>query len=271
MPVRRSPLLIAAAAALLALAVPPGAGAATRADTSSNWAGYAVSKPGVRFRRVSATWVAPAASCTSGGRRYSAVWLGLGGLHSTSTALEQVGTEADCAGGRAYYSAWYELVPAAPVDVTLTVRPGDRISASVTVSGHTVKLYIANLTRGTSFAKQMQAGRVDVTSAEWIVEAPSACGDNGGCRTLALADFGTTSFAGAKATSTSGHSGTISDPAWSALAITLAEHRGARSMRFASEAPSGIATPAELSAGGDAFSVTYQQATDTTPAAPPAA
>ena len=270
MPLRRIALLAAAVALLLALAAPAGARAASWATTSSNWAGYAVSKPGTRFGRVSATWVAPAVTCGSRARRYSAVWLGLGGLHSTSRALEQVGTEADCAGGKAYYSAWYELVPAAPVNLKLTVRPGDTISASVTVSGHTVKLFLANRTRGTSFAKQLRVDEVDVTSAEWIVEAPSACGNNGGCRTLPLADFGVTSFAAAKATSATGHSGTISDAAWSAVAITLSPHRGARTMRFGSEAGSGSATPADLSPGGDAFTVTYQPAADATAGAPPA-
>ena len=108
------------------------------------------------------------------------------------------------------------------------MRPGDTISASVTVSGHTVKLFLANRTRGTSFATQLQVAQVDVSSAEWIVEAPSACGDNGGCQALPLADFGTTSFANVRATSATGHTGTISDPAWSNVAITLSPHRRAR-------------------------------------------
>ena len=149
---RRIALSVTLVAGLLALGAPAGARASSWATTSSNWAGYATSSPGVSFRHVSGTWVAPAAHCGSGGRRYSAVWLGLGGLHTTSKALEQVGTEADCAGGKGYYSAWYELVPAAPVKLGLTVRPGDTMSAGVTVSGRSVKLFIANRTRGTSFS-----------------------------------------------------------------------------------------------------------------------
>lgn len=256
---RRSALLTVAV--LLALALPAAtAQAASWTTTSSNWAGYAVSQPGTRFARVSATWVAPAVSCSAGGRRYSAAWVGLGGLHTTSQALEQVGTEADCAGGKGYYTAWYELVPAAPVELKLAVRPGDTISASVTVSGHTVKLFLANRTRGTSFATQLQADQVDVSSAEWIVEAPSACGDNGGCQSLPLAAFAPTSFANVRATSATGHSGTISDPAWSNVAITLSPHRRSRSMRFGPDVASADATPAGLSPGGDAFTVTLQQA-----------
>jgi peptidase A4-like protein len=262
-PPRRLPAL-AALAALVALALPAGASASSWATTSSNWAGYAVSQPGVSFRRVTGTWVAPTAHCGSGDRRYSAAWLGLGGLHTSARALEQVGTEADCAGGKGYYSAWYELVPAAPVKLGLTVRPGDTMSAAVTVSGHSVKLFIADRTRGTSFSKRLGVAPVDVSSAEWIVEAPSACGANGPCRALPLANFGATSFAGVAATSATGHVGTISDPGWSSVAITLST-RG-RGLRFTTDQAAGTALPANLSPAGDAFGVTYQAAADAAPA-----
>ncbi len=256
--VRRIALSVTLVAVLLALAQPAGARASSWATTSSNWAGYATSRPGVSFRHVSGTWIAPAAHCGSGDRRYSAVWLGLGGLHTTARALEQVGTEADCAGGKGYYSAWYEIVPAAPVKLGLTVRPGDTMSAAVTVSGRSVKLFIADRTRGTSFTKRLDVARVDVSSAEWIVEAPSACGGNGTCRALPLANFGTTSFAGVEATSATGHTGTISDPAWSSVAITLSTR--ARGLRFTTDQGAGTAVPANLSPAGDAFAVTYQAA-----------
>jgi Peptidase A4 family len=261
-PSRRLPVLLAVAA-LLALGAPTGASASSWATTSSNWAGYATSHPGVSFRHVSGTWVAPAAHCGSGGRRYSAVWLGLGGLHTTARALEQVGTEADCAGGKGYYSAWYEIVPAAPVKLGLTVRPGDTMSAGVAVSGRSVTLFIADRTRGTSFTKHLDVARVDVSSAEWIVEAPSSCGDSGFCHALPLANFGTTSFSSVKATSATGHTGTISDPAWSSVAITLSTR--ARGLRFTTDQGSGTAAPANLSPAGDAFAVTYATAQDAAP------
>jgi Peptidase A4 family len=266
---RRIALLATAIATLVACAVPAEAGAATRIATSSNWAGYAVSRSGVRFRRVSGTWVQPTATCNSGRRRYSAYWLGLGGLHTTSTALEQIGTEADCAGGKATYTVWYELVPSDPVDVHLIVRPGDTLSAGVTVTGHTVKLYIANRTRGTSFSKQLQATKVDVTSAEWIAEAPSACDDSGDCETLPLANFGSASFGSARATSVTGHVGTITDAAWSAVAITLSSDRfGHGGPGFVTDGRgSASATPAELNATGDAFAVIYDEGNDTSQSA----
>jgi hypothetical protein len=263
---RRAAVLAATLVALVASA--PAAEAATRSATSSNWAGYAASSSGVTFKRVSGTWVQPKVSCGTGRRRYSAYWLGLGGLHTTSSALEQIGTEADCAGGKATYSVWYELVPDDPVELKLTVRPGDTISAAVTVTGHTVKLYLANRTRGTTFTKTLQASKVDVTSAEWIAEAPSVCDDSGNCDTLALANFGTASFANARATSTTGHTGTITDPAWSAVKITLTSERGRHGgPGFMTDgAGSATATPAELNATGDAFAVTYEGAGGDTPA-----
>jgi hypothetical protein len=265
---RRLSILASVLAAFVACAVP--AEAATRTATSSNWAGYAVSRSGVSFKRVSGSWVQPTATCTSGRRRYSAYWLGLGGLHTSSTALEQIGTEADCAGGKATYSVWYELVPSDPVTLKMTVRPGDTLSASVTVTGHTVKLYIANRTRGTVLSKQLQASKVDVSSAEWIAEAPSACDDSGNCDTLPLTNFGTASFANARATSTTGHIGTITDSAWSAVAITLAsDRRGPGGPGFVSDGGGAAsATPADLNATGDGFSVTYDPGTDSTTSPP---
>jgi hypothetical protein len=258
---RRIALLITLAIAAL-VGAPAAAAAAT--TTSSNWAGYAVSRSGVKFRRVAATWVVPAATCSpTGRRRYSAAWLGLGGYHTDSRALEQIGTETDCtAKGTPSYTAWYELVPAAPVDVDLTVRPGDTISASVTVNANTVKLYLSNRTRGTVFSKQLTASRVDTSSAEWIVEAPSACYGNR-CQTLPLANFGATTFANARATSAAGHQGAISDQGWSSTAIAL-RSRGRHAFggeRFAVDDVSGAASPGALSATGDGFVVTYEDAT----------
>jgi Peptidase A4 family len=259
----RSRLIIAAVAAVGALAVPGGAAAAVRTATSSNWSGYVASKTGVRFSRVAAFWTVPVATCTAGRSRYSAAWVGLGGFHTRSKALEQVGTESDCrADGTARYASWYELVPDAAHTAHLTVKPGDQVAASVVVSGHDVRLRLVNVTRGTSFVKHLHAAAVDTTSADWIVEAPSACGSNGSCFTLPLANFGTLSFAAARATSAGGHVGTIADPAWATTALTLVAASGHHAgPGFTGPPPDdgtrGGATPAPLAATGDAFGVQY--------------
>src|ERR1700750_2391875 len=107
--------------AALLVAPPALADTATDATTSANWAGYAAT--GSSFSKVSGSWVQPAASCDAG-RGDAVFWVGLGGATSESSALEQTGTEVDCSSGSREYSAWYELVPAAPVKVALAVRPG---------------------------------------------------------------------------------------------------------------------------------------------------
>jgi hypothetical protein len=267
---RSLPLVVVALASSLGVIGTASAQADTAA-TSTNWAGYAATKPGLSFRRVAATWVQPTVSCAPGQQGFSANWVGLGGYHRTSTALEQIGTEADCsASGKAVYSAWYELVPDTSKAVSMTVRAGDKMSASVAVRGHSVHVRLANRTRGTLFDKTLSAAAVDTTSADWIVEAPAVCrgGAGGFCRVTPLANFATTGFTSATATTTGGHTGKIADPAWSRAAITLGADGG---REFAGAAPtttSGNAAPSPLAATGDGFLVTYQPA-DSSAQAPP--
>jgi hypothetical protein len=251
-----------AGAALVLGGAPAVSDAATR-STSTNWAGYAVTQTGTAFRHVSGTWVQPAVDCTRGGGTYSSVWVGLGGYKATSTALEQIGTEADCtSAGRATYSTWYELVPDTSHGARIAVRAGDRMHASVVVSGTRTTMTIKNLTRGTSFTKTLRAAAVDVSAAEWIVEAPSLCSGSGSgrCATTALAPFATTTFTAARAVSRSGHAGAVGDAAWTAHAIDLTAGGG---RRFAdargdgSASGAGAATTGELDATGASFAVTY--------------
>ena len=212
--------LAAVLAALLTASA--GAGAASAATAvSSNWSGYAVT--GAIFSSVTGTWIQPTADCTSarGSVTASAFWVGLGGDSGSSNALEQAGTEADCsATGTASYSAWYELVPAASVKLPLAISPGDTISATVTVKGTQVTLQVADKTTGKAVTKTLSMASPDVSSAEWIAEAPSAV-TNMGTQVLPLTDFGTVAFSNAEATTKSGHTGTISDSAWTATRIAL--------------------------------------------------
>jgi hypothetical protein len=221
---------------------------------SSNWAGYAASaadgSPAVSFSSVSGAWRQPATMCTVGTPTFSAFWVGLGGFSGTSQALEQVGSQANCsASGRVTYSVWYELVPAAPVTIKLPIKAGDGIAASVAVSTTSVTIRITNVTqKKKTFQRRliMASPTPDVSSAEWVAEAPSACAPAGHCTVLPLANFGGVTFVVGKATG-SGHAGTISDPAWSATAITLGDP----------DSGSTNATPTPLSADGSSFGVTW--------------
>src|SRR5271166_1726234 len=193
------PAVLACAALLAAGATI--ASTASAASVSSNWAGYLASPlPSVakRFSSVSGSWREPSAVCSAGREGYSAVWVGLGGDREDAQALEQVGTDADCSrSGHASYSAWYELIPAGPVGVPIRIR---------------------DLSSGARFTATRGVANVDVSSAEWIVEAPSVCFSTGSCGLLPLTDFGSVEFTSATATA-AGHTGTIDDADWSATAL----------------------------------------------------
>jgi hypothetical protein len=242
-------------AALLALA--PAPSALADSTSSSNWAGYAVHRPGLRFSEVSAIWTQPSVICVPGRRTYSAYWVGLGGYNEKSRALEQIGTEVDCtAAGRIRSSAWYELVPAASKTLHFRVHPGDVLAATVSVAGHRVHMVLRDATSGSHVSKTLHASTIDVSSADWIVEAPSDCLGTMQCQTLPLANFGTASFGLADAESLTGHTGTISDPSWSWSQISLRPTQ----RRFVVAHRSGTtaeAIPSALNAAGNGFSVTY--------------
>src|SRR5436309_8714435 len=99
-------------------------------STSSNWAGVAATGGG--FTNATSSWTQPTASCT-GATTYSSFWVGLDG--DGSNTVEQTGTDADCSGGTPSYYAWYEMYPKYPVNLGLSVRPGDVLTATVTYVG----------------------------------------------------------------------------------------------------------------------------------------
>jgi hypothetical protein len=244
--------------ALLALAALAGAPVAL-ADTtqSSNWAGYAVHRAGIRFAKVTGTWTQPQTTCSAGRRTYSSVWVGIGGYNVSSQALEQTGTEADCTvDGSATSSAWYEVVPAPSRTIKRTIVPGDRVRGTVVLKGNDVTMTLDDLTRHKSFTKRLHASHVDATSAEWILEAPMACTGAANCHMLPLADFGSAGFTAASAVTTAGHRGSITDRTWTTTRINLA----ATGRQFVSDPAAYIATavPSPLSAQGSAFTVTYR-------------
>ena len=134
------------------------------------------------------------------------------------------------------------------VPIALKVFPGNVIAASVSVTGTTVQLQVRNLTRKTRFSKSLRAAALDVSSAEWVAEAPSACDQRGRCTVLPLTDFGTVPFANASATA-NGHTGSIVDDGWTATPLELVPN----ARRFVT-----ATAPSALSADGTVFSVTFR-------------
>ncbi len=228
---------------------------------STNWAGYAVHRDGVSFHQVSASWIQPNAVCSPGKASYSSAWVGLGGYDPASDALEQIGTELDCsADGTAVSSAWYELVPAPSRTISLATQPGDVMHASVTVTGHRVVVELDNLTRHRSFRKTLRTAAIDVSSAEWIVEAPSECISQYACQALPLADFGSMAFGSASAVTSTGRAGTIAGTAWTRTKIKLTSGAQRLIVSRTTSDTAGTAAPSALRAGGSAFDVTFVSA-----------
>ena len=247
-----------AAAVIVAAALASAPTALAKTTTSSNWAGYAVHRPGVSFRQVSGTWTQPSASCVAGQSSYSAAWVGIGGFKPTSDALEQIGTEVDCnPAGKAVSTAWYELVPAPSKTISLAVHPGDAMHATVTVVGHQVTVVLDNLTSHRTFRRSMYAPSIDVSSAEWIVEAPSDCISQLACQALPLADFGSVTFDSARATSTAGTTGSIMSPTWWRTKIELTPGSQRFIVARQTSDSAGSATPSTLRGAGREFDVTY--------------
>jgi hypothetical protein len=235
---KRSPLRAGIAAAALVLpALAPLAAAATTAPTvfapmqhiasssttpyfvghggvhfantsSTNWAGYAAVGSNDEYTSVSTTFVQPKVTCSSGDT-YSAFWVGLDGYSSDS--VEQTGTEADCDGRTAEYSAWYEMYPADPVTYNKTVKAGDTIVETVTYSSsNKYTLYLDDETENWT-ESTTKSGSYDRSSAEVIAEAPY----DG--EVLPLADFGTVDFS---SSTVNGSSLSSSDPTGINMATT---------------------------------------------------
>jgi Peptidase A4 family len=236
--------LVTAALTLgLLFAAIPGQAAtnAQRTWVTRGWAGYVVRAGDRSFNSATASWTQPRVVCNRPGSS-AAFWIGLGGARAGSKSLEQIGTSADCSERAVVsYSAWYQLFPAPPVELTVSVAPGDRLTASVSVTAGIVGLSLRNNTSGEAFSTEIWMRAPETDSAEWIVEAPSACFAT--CAPLPLADFGTARFTSA-ATSVDAHAGAIGDGAWSRLRLEMAPQRGRKA-----------AAATRLSADGSSFTV----------------
>jgi Peptidase A4 family len=252
-------LPVVAALGLAAVA----AQAATAAEVSSNWAGYAVIAPAggsVTFRDVTGTWVQPKVRCRSGRSDAVAFWVGLGGYADGAQSLEQLGTSAECDGSVAppRYEAWWEILPAASIPIPLRIRAGDRVTAAVVVAGQTVTMSLKDVTRRTRFSKTVTVGQpLDVTSAEWIAEAPSDCSSPGNCRVVPLSNFGRVTFTNA-AVIGNDHPGTISEGTWTPSSIELVTG-GDNSGFLDTGGVLAGAVPGSVSADGRSFAVAWQR------------
>lgn len=208
---------------------------------SNNWSGYA--NTGATFTKVSSTWTEPSVKCPSA-QSLAAFWVGIDGYSSDS--VEQDGTLAYCAGSGAapvYYS-WWEMYPSNDIQtVGSSVKPGDKITASVVRSGTKYTLKVTDATHtGNSFTKTESCGNCKNSSAEWIAEAPTSNGS-----IVPLPNFGTWTNNNSSV-STASKTGSIN--AFPAKEITMVDSSGKVK-----------AQPSALSNGGKTFKSVWKSAT----------
>jgi hypothetical protein len=212
-----------------------GAGNATAAG-SYNWSGYAdTSTKKQAFSAVSGKWTQQTVTCTSEDRM-SATWVGLDG--ATNGTVEQDGTTGWCYKGKATYFTWYEMFPAGSVEVGTSLKPGDKITASVTRSGTAYTLTVKDATHtNAGFTKKAScaAGTCLDQSVEWIEERP-AFGSTG---IIPLAVYNSWKVTGATSTAASGSGAKV-------LEITMVDSLG----EYALSSPSALS--------GGAFSTAFK-------------
>jgi hypothetical protein len=176
---RRSSVVLAAAAALLtALAAPASAASRTAGvhpDTGAGQAGYYATST-TPFTSISASWIVPIASCLSTNDLLEQ-WIGLDG-YGTDT-IEQVGVTIDCGSGAPVYDAWYDMFPSFPVYLNRTTYPvGATEALQATVQFTTTNQFqitLTNKTRGWTYTttKNPLPGTRRL-SAELMVETSSS-------------------------------------------------------------------------------------------------
>ncbi len=207
---------------------------------SLNWAGYAVSRRGIRFNVVQATFFVPYLTCSKAlGQTLSSDWVGLDGFVGEPDSVEQGGIGADCSAARkATYYAWWETYPEPETRAALSVRPGDSVTAIVSYnSSHkNFRITLVDNTGGGRFSvtRGCPAVKIDkraVTcprnSAEVISEAP-ATGTSAEKVVIAhLSDYDAVSFGGVAISDASGQRGTLVSGHWGTTKIIQLRSSGA--------------------------------------------
>lgn len=219
---------------------------------NTGWAGYAVT--GTDFTQVHGSWIVSAVDCTKTPNTDSSEWVGIDGW--SSNTVEQTGTDADCNGKTPYYYVWYEFYPLNTIVInTVSIKPGDAFSASVTYDGdNEYTVAITNVTTGEYFSKEVEFKGADGSgvpprnSAEWIMEMDGS----------KLSDFGVDPF-GEYYTGISGGtdqatdlsvSGPITDFG-SAVQESITTKTGSKGSKV-------TAQPSALASDGASFTVTWK-------------
>ena len=240
---------------------------------STRWSGYVVTGAAVAYTSITGTWVEPPASCPSAGTAstLSAVWVGLGGYRTGSNILAQIGTDANCsAAGKPAYFAWFELLPDVAHTIDGTVYAGDTITSTVAMlKANLVELRVENRTRHWTVTRKISWGLHDISTAEWIVEAPYSC-VRFKCQRASLTNFGSLSIYDIGVVG-NGLRGTLASPDWTSTPLRLVpcveEPPGvpAPKRQAGSASVWAGATPGGFSPDGRRFRISWVPATGTPP------
>ncbi len=219
--------------------------------SSTNWSGFAVTGSSGSVSDAKGSWVVPAIQGTCPGtNQYSSFWVGIDGFNSGT--VEQTGTDSDCQNGVPTYYAWYEFYPHPSFLInSMTVHPGDRISADASFNGKSFVVTITDTTTSQTFSTSARVRGAQRSSAEWIAEAPSSSGG-----ILPLANFGTVAFgtdntgvANTCDATINGVTGAMGSFGSSVQQISMVTNSGAVK-----------ASPSNLSSDGTSFTVTWKSA-----------
>jgi Tfp pilus assembly protein PilW len=222
-----TPLTMATASAL----TPAGTGfsvtdVTTGSATLQQAAGYLVetnlAQPAAgTIGSVRGTWTVPTVTGNTWGSEVS-TWVGMSGGQTTK---EEIGTAEyiNSETGQPAYAAWFEMWPANPVEITtLTIQPGDSVTASVqyvTADKHFILTITDNTTGSSYHTNQTPPNGLNgaPTAAAWVVADPYYTTG----AFLQLPTFTPIAFTDASVT-ISGKSGPINDLAWQTMALTMA-------------------------------------------------
>ena len=255
---RASPNVIAAFAGILLILASDaravgqsgkGGGPRDSTITNSAWSGYGFQAPsGTTVSSVEGSWTVPKVNpsiVSSNSTAYAGFWVGIDGYGAGSTTVEQIGVDGDVSNGAVHYYAWYEMYPGPQTQLSLSIFPGDSISASVAyVSSNSYEVSITDTHNGSnhSYSQKVsppQGSSPSRASAEWIAEAPSSAVTR---NVLGLSEFGTVTFTGASATLSNGTSGPISTFSYDSFVMSATS--------------SGLgATPSPLDPTGTSFTI----------------
>ena len=232
---------------------------------STNWGGYVIAsnqtalndynaayaKPTVT--QVNASWIVQTAS-SSHSATYSAQWVGIGGFFSGDNTLIQTGTSSDYSHG-ASYNAWYELLPASETVISMTVKPGDKMYASISLVPGTTNewnITINDISENEAFSKIVTYNSSKL-SGEYIEERPELCTATH-CSLSTLTDFGTAYYG-------EGYTG-ITTPATNyAMVGSVQSDIGNlpyTTVTMVSNTGAALAVPSALQYDGTSFAMTYE-------------